>query len=221
MTNTNSSTAVATRPQFHFSDGRCRHMLRSPAHSFFCAFDARQELQLLESRRLGGEISASLHGDFLTATDINHVLGKLFIAVAQDRVPLRKATALALLGKAMLSSLPHVKQEFPSSTSSSTGQKWWPTQRTSPVLLPHRFQYFSRGSPRARRTRLQRRRLAIRAHRELALVFGYGAHQDLRKDPADRRQTPTDVLLELKMGGPNPALRPGFQPMARLEWRRL
>ncbi len=113
MTNTNSSTGVATRCQFQFSDGRCCRMLRIPAHSLFCAFHARQELELLESQRLGDEISTPLNGDFLTATDINHVLGKLFIAVAQDRVPPRKATALAFLGQVMLSSLPRVKLEFP------------------------------------------------------------------------------------------------------------
>ncbi|MHB8500837.1 MAG: hypothetical protein ACYDHE_07825, partial [Candidatus Acidiferrales bacterium] len=72
-----------------------------------------QELQLLQSQRLGDEISASLNGDFLTATDINHVLGKLFIAVAQDRVPPRKAAILTYLGQVLLSSLAHVKKEFP------------------------------------------------------------------------------------------------------------
>src|SRR6476646_3070572 len=113
MTNQNSGTRLTTRCQFPFSDGRACRMLRSPVHPSFCAFHARQELQLLESQRLGSEISASLHGDFLTATDINHVLGKLFIAVAQDRIPLRKAAALTYLGQVMLSSLPHVKQEFP------------------------------------------------------------------------------------------------------------
>jgi hypothetical protein len=113
MTNVIPSIGPATRCQFQFSDGRCCRMLRSPAHPSFCAFHARQELQLLESQRVGSEISTSLNGDFLTATDINHVLGKLFIAAAQDRVPLRKATALAFLGQVMLSSLPHVKQEFP------------------------------------------------------------------------------------------------------------
>ncbi|MGB8473823.1 MAG: hypothetical protein WCE61_07050 [Candidatus Acidiferrum sp.] len=98
---------------FTFADGRQCRMLRSPAHPSFCAFHARQELQLLESQRLGAEISVSLNGDFLSATDINHVLGKLFIAVAQDRIPLRKAAILAYLGQVMLSSLTHVKQEFP------------------------------------------------------------------------------------------------------------
>ena len=113
MTNQNSGTGVTTRCQFPFSDGRKCRMLRSPHHPSFCAFHARQELQLLESQRLGGEISASLNGDFLTATDINHVLGKLFIAVAQDRIPPRKAAALTYLGQVLLSSLPHVKREFP------------------------------------------------------------------------------------------------------------
>ncbi len=113
MTNPNSGTGVATRCQFHFSDGRCCRMLRSPAHSSFCAFHARQELQLLESQRLGGEISASLNGDFLTAIDINHVLGKIFTAAAQDRISLRKAVALTYMGQVMLSSLPNVKKEFP------------------------------------------------------------------------------------------------------------
>jgi hypothetical protein len=112
MTNPNPGPGIATRCQFHFSDGRCCRMLRSPAHASFCTFHAKQELQLLESQRLGGEISSSLHGDFLTATDINHVLGKLFIAAAQDRIPVRKATALAFLGQVMLSSIPLIKQEF-------------------------------------------------------------------------------------------------------------
>jgi hypothetical protein len=113
MANTNPSTTNTLRCQFQFSDGRNCRMLRNPAHPTFCTFHARQELQLIESQSLGNEISASLNGDFLTATDINHVLGKLFIAVAQDRVPVRKALALTYMGQVMLSSLPHVKQEFP------------------------------------------------------------------------------------------------------------
>jgi hypothetical protein len=113
MINTNPSTTNTLRCQFQFSDGRSCRMLRNPAHPTFCTFHARQELQSIESQRLGNEIASSLNGGFLTATDINHVLGKLFIAVAQDRVPIRKALALTCLGKVMLSSLPQIKQEFP------------------------------------------------------------------------------------------------------------
>jgi len=113
MTNTNSSTTISPRCQFQFSDGRRCRMLRTPAHLTFCVFHAREELQLLESQSLGAQISTSLQGDFLTATDINHVLGKLFTAVAQDRIPLRKAAALTYLGQVLLTSLPQVKKEFP------------------------------------------------------------------------------------------------------------
>jgi hypothetical protein len=113
MTDTNSGTTVSPRCQFHFSDGRTCRMLRTPAHPNFCVFHAREELQLLESQSLGKQISTSLQGDFLTATDINHVLRKLFIAIAQDRIPLRKAATLTYLGQVLLTSLPHVKKEFP------------------------------------------------------------------------------------------------------------
>jgi hypothetical protein len=113
MTNTNSGTTISPCCKFQFSDGRTCRMLRTPAHPNFCVFHAREELQLLESQSLGSQISTSLQGDFLTATDINHVLRKLFIATAQDRIPLRKAAALTYLGQVLLTSLPHVKQEFP------------------------------------------------------------------------------------------------------------
>ena len=113
MTNKNSGPRVSMRCQFPFSDGRRCRMLRSPAHPAFCAFHATEELKLLESQRVGSEISVSLNGGFLTATDINHVLGRLFTAVSQDRIPLRKAAVLTYMGQVMLSSLPHVKKEFP------------------------------------------------------------------------------------------------------------
>ena len=113
MTNANPGPGIATPCQFQFSDGRHCRMLRSPAHPSFCLFHAKQELQRLESQRLGDEISVSLNGDFLTATDINHVLRKLFTAVAQDRIPPRKAAILTYLGQVLLSSLAHVKKEFP------------------------------------------------------------------------------------------------------------
>lgn len=69
--------------------------MAEPPHPIFCTFPARQELLLPESQRLGTEISASFHGDFLTATDINHVLGKLFTAITEDRIPPRKAVPVS------------------------------------------------------------------------------------------------------------------------------
>jgi len=70
-------------------------------------------MQLLESQRLGAEISASITGEFMTSTDINFVLGKLFTALAQNRIPPRNAAILAYIGQLMLHSLRGVKREYP------------------------------------------------------------------------------------------------------------
>ena len=51
-------------------------------------------------------------GEFKTASDINHVLGKLFRLLAQGRIPRRDAIALAYIGQLMLQSLPGVNREI-------------------------------------------------------------------------------------------------------------
>src|SRR5216683_63526 len=118
-TTNNNQEALAQAPlpnpnrcQFETSDGRRCRMLRHPAHSALCPFHARDEMQLLESQRLGAELSASLTGQFMTATDINFVLGKLFTATAQNRIPPRNAAVLAYIGQLMLHSLPNLKKEY-------------------------------------------------------------------------------------------------------------
>jgi len=88
-------------------------MLRHNGHPAFCLFHAHDEMQLLESERLGSEIASSITGEFMTATDINFVLGKLFTALAQNRIPPRNAAVLAYIGQLMLHSLPGVKEEYP------------------------------------------------------------------------------------------------------------
>jgi len=115
----NNQEALAQAPlpnpnrcQFETSDGRRCRMLRHPANSALCPFHARDEMQLLESQRLGAELSASLTGQFMTATDINFVLGKLFTATAQNRIPPRNAAVLAYIGQLMLHSLPNLKKEY-------------------------------------------------------------------------------------------------------------
>src|SRR6266851_4498588 len=101
------------RCQFETSDGRRCRMLRHNGHPTLCLFHARDEMQLLESQRLGAEISASVTGEFMTSTDINFVLGKLFTALAQNRIPPRNAAVLAYIGQLMLHSLRGVKKEYP------------------------------------------------------------------------------------------------------------
>jgi hypothetical protein len=87
-------------------------MLRQHGHPSLCIFHARAERQILESDRLGSELAASLTGDFMTATDINFVLGKLFKAIAQNRIPPRIAANLAFVAKLMLQSLDKLKTEY-------------------------------------------------------------------------------------------------------------
>ncbi len=98
--------------QFSFADGRTCRMLRQPDHPSLCVFHARAERQLLESDRLGAELAASLTGGFMTATDINFVLGKLFKAIAQNRIQPRIAANLAFVAKLLLQSLDKLKTEY-------------------------------------------------------------------------------------------------------------
>jgi hypothetical protein len=96
---------------FSYSDGRQCRMLRHPDHPGLCPFHSREERQAIESERIGTELAATLTGHFLTASDINHVLGKVFTALAQDRISIKKAKALAYLAQLMLASLRYAKQE--------------------------------------------------------------------------------------------------------------
>src|SRR5215813_12142965 len=96
---------------FSYSDGRRCRMLRHRDHPGLCPFHSREERQALESERIGSELAATLTGHYLTASDINHVLGKVFTALAQDRISIKKAKALAYLAQLMLHSLRWAKQE--------------------------------------------------------------------------------------------------------------
>jgi hypothetical protein len=109
-TKLNSSTTDSSC-KFTFADGRHCRMSLTSYHRSLCPFHARAEEQLLESHPLGSEIATSLTGDFLTATDLNHMLGKVFTALAQDRIPLRTAATLAYLGQVMHQAIPNVNNE--------------------------------------------------------------------------------------------------------------
>ena len=96
---------------FSYADGRRCRMLRHRDHPGLCPFHSREERQRLESERIGTELAASLTGHYLTASDINHVLGKVFTALAQDRISIKKAKALTYIAQLMLHSLRWAKSE--------------------------------------------------------------------------------------------------------------
>jgi hypothetical protein len=82
-------------------------------HTRASAFFTRAESQFLETERFGAELAKTISDDFMTATDINYVMGRLFTAVAQDRIPIRNANALARIGRILLNTIPGIKSEFP------------------------------------------------------------------------------------------------------------
>jgi hypothetical protein len=73
-------------------------MLREKGHPSFCIHHAREEEQQLESDKLAAEF-ASLSGKLNTVTDINHVLGKVFTALAEKRISHQTADTFGYLGQ--------------------------------------------------------------------------------------------------------------------------
>jgi hypothetical protein len=94
-----------------YSDGRqCRNP-RWDGHPALCLYHARRERLILDAERVAAEL-APISGEFMTSTDVNHSLGRLFSLLAADRVPSRKAAVLAYLGQLLLHSLHGVRQEI-------------------------------------------------------------------------------------------------------------
>jgi hypothetical protein len=98
--------------KFPFADGRQCRMLRHPSHSTLCIFHSRQERQILEAETIGEDLAESLSGHFTTAGDVNFVLGKLFAAVAKNRIPPRNASTLAYIGHLLLKSVSPIKTDI-------------------------------------------------------------------------------------------------------------
>src|SRR5579864_3199652 len=120
-TRTSTSTATAivvdTRCKYVASSGRrcraqaARDTSRASGFSAFCLPHAQMEQQYLDSKSVAEELIGDLD-DFRTSHAINEVLGKLFILVAQNRIPLRNASALSYICQLLLSSTPGVRGEL-------------------------------------------------------------------------------------------------------------
>jgi hypothetical protein len=121
---------------FSYADGRRCRMLRHPDHPGLCPFHSREERQALESERIGTELAASLTGNYLTASDINHVLGKVFTALAQDRISIKKAKALTYIAQLMLHSLRWAKNETQIRYSWESWQRMLKSSTNLPDPLP-------------------------------------------------------------------------------------
>lgn len=116
--NTDSPATNDNRCVRQFTDGRRCRMLRQSGHDSLCVFHAKEEQQLLEADKLAAEF-ASVSGQFMTAIDVNHVLGKVFDAFAHKRITHRTANTFGYLGQLLLQSMPLVKREINGATNNS------------------------------------------------------------------------------------------------------
>jgi hypothetical protein len=104
-------TKLASTCKFAFSDKRSCSMPRWSRHRRYCLFHARQEQQLIDADQIGEELAA-FSDEFRTNTDLNHALGNLFKAVAQNRIPPRNAAVLAYIGQLLQQNVPNVQNEI-------------------------------------------------------------------------------------------------------------
>ncbi len=107
-----AKVSPAARCCFSFSDGRYCRMPRAADHPEYCIHHSREDRQLLEAERIGELLAATPSGEFLTATDVNSVLGKLYTAIALNRIPLRNAALMAYVGQLLLNSTTAIKSEI-------------------------------------------------------------------------------------------------------------
>jgi hypothetical protein len=92
--------------------GRQCRSLRGADHPALCSYHAREERHKSKNPdTLAVDLLGSIH-DFRTATSVNHVLGKLLLLLATDRIPPRNAAVLAYICQLLLQSLSDVKHEL-------------------------------------------------------------------------------------------------------------
>ncbi len=98
--------------QFTFANGRMCGLPAHPKHDGLCLNHARAMSFKQEPREqdLSREI-CSLAEDYITQIDINHVLGKLFDALAANRISHKRAACLAYIADLLLRSQEGAKRE--------------------------------------------------------------------------------------------------------------
>ncbi|MFZ0820588.1 MAG: hypothetical protein WAM91_11005 [Candidatus Acidiferrales bacterium] len=84
---------------------------RTGERNVFCAFHAKQEMQVYDAKAVSREILGPLD-DVRSACAINRVLGKLFIVTVEDRIPIRNAAVLAAIAQLMLRTLQPLRKEL-------------------------------------------------------------------------------------------------------------
>ena len=120
---------LAARCEYRTATGRRCRSKSAPGEALFCDRHAQQEFRHAQRaaaraaaraaraanhqppmRNFAAEILGPIK-EFQTAASINHVLGRVLVLLAANRMPTRSAATIAYLCQLMLQSLPEVKQE--------------------------------------------------------------------------------------------------------------
>jgi len=132
----------------------------------------------------------------MTATDINHALGRLYIAVAQDRIPIRNANTLARIGGIMLRAVPTIKDEFPFAYTFDQWQERLQTRRplsrpaVAPAPQPLPPAISKRSPKRATEKRIAQKRIS-----NTIVAKPTPAPQAIAEQPTDELATCSPQLL--------------------------
>ncbi len=102
------------------AEGRRCRMLLAAGHADLCLYHWRREEQDREAVQIGAEI-LGVFGEIRTATAVNHALARLFAAVAQNRIPVRRAAVLGYIAQLLQHGLRSVKHE----AESAIGHNAW------------------------------------------------------------------------------------------------
>ena len=96
--------------QFTYADGSMCGLPAHPKHDGLCLAHARRRAPQPREDNLSS-LLASPAGDFIYQIDINHVLGKLFEALAANRISSRRASTLAYIAHLIVQTQQGAKYE--------------------------------------------------------------------------------------------------------------
>ena len=96
---------------FKFANGKFCTMPAHPHHNGLCLNHATIHRRTFHREDDLLKELASPAGDFITQIDINHVLGKLFEALAANRVSPKRAATLAYIGHLLMQSQDGARRE--------------------------------------------------------------------------------------------------------------
>jgi hypothetical protein len=102
---------MENRCQFIYADGRRCAQQCQQDHRTLCSTHADREAKRLAPSEIAKQL-ATLSGEFKTASDVNHALGKVWTLLAESRIQRRDAITFAYIAQLMLQSLPSVESEI-------------------------------------------------------------------------------------------------------------